>query len=71
MDHMGVLLAAANANRDRDALVATQQYKHRHREWDAVRKAKKRKTHDGSSFTRLSAVSLGRTKRRPNSGPMV
>ena len=47
MDHMGVLLAAANANRDADAVVATQQFKHRHREWDAVRKAKKRKTHDG------------------------
>ena len=47
MDHLGVLLAAANANREAEAVEASQQFKQRHREWDAVRKAKRRKTHEG------------------------
>ena len=47
MDHLGVLLAAANRDGPDHVDEAVQQFNARHREWNALRMAKRRKTHDG------------------------
>ena len=47
MDHLGVLLAAANATRPDPTVPANQELKRAQREWWAKSREKRRKTHDG------------------------